>query len=83
MNLFQAGRPQCGGSKSPAVATTERIISIKTSKVGKLIRVDVLFQAMKTNDASPRKPGLDSLIFAKVGGVWKILSFVVHYESKI
>ncbi len=71
------------GSSPPTVETSERIISTKADKVGKLIRVDVLFQAMKANDPSPRKPGLDSLVFANVGGVWKILSFVVHYESKI
>ena len=71
------------GSSSPTVETSERIISASATKVGKLIRVDVVFQALKSNDPSRRKPGLDSLVFANFDGVWKILSFVVQYESKI
>ena len=71
------------GSDIPTVKTTEEIIETKTSKIGNLIRVDVLFRASKANDPHPRKPGFDSLILAQVNGVWKILSFVIHYESKL
>lgn len=71
------------GGNSPTVETTERIISAKTMKVGRLIRVDVVFQASKSNDPSPRKPGLDSLVLANVEGIWKILSCIIQYESKL
>lgn len=70
-------------STTPTVATSERIISTKAIKLGKLIRVDVEFQAVKSNDPSPRKPGLDSIVLANVHGIWKILSFIIHYESKL
>ncbi|WP_299157934.1 hypothetical protein [uncultured Eudoraea sp.] len=70
-------------SNSPTEKTTEWIIETKTTKIGRLIRVDVVFQASKSNDPSPRKTGLDSLVLANVDGVWKILSFVIHYESKL
>ena len=70
-------------SNSPTVETTERIIETKSRKMGRLIYVDVVFQASKTNDSSPRKYGLDSLVLANVDGVWKILSFIIHYESKL
>ena len=70
-------------SNSPTVATSERIIETRATKIGKLIRVDVAFQASKSNDPSPRKPGLDCLILANVDGVWKVLSFVIQYESKL
>lgn len=69
-------------SNSPTIETTERIIDTKTSKIGKSIRVDVVFQASKINDPSPRKYGLDSLILVNDDGVWKILSFIIHFESK-
>ena len=51
--------------------------------MGQLIRVDVAFQAKKTNDPAPRNPGLDSLVLANSGGDWKVLSFVIQYESKL
>ena len=70
-------------SQSPSVATKEWILETKASKMGKLMRVDVLFQASKANDPNSRKPGFDSLVLAKVDGVWKVLSFIVHYESKL
>ena len=70
-------------SDSVTVKTTEHLISTKVTKVGKLIRVEVLFQAKKKNDPSPRKPGLDTVVFANDKGIWKVLSFVVHYESKL
>ena len=63
--------------------TTERIIQTRSTKIGKLIRVDVVFQASKADDPSARKYGLDSLILVNVDGVWKILSFIIHYESKL
>ncbi len=71
------------GSTSPRPAHDEWITGTHITKVGQLIRVDVVFQAIKSNDPAPRKPGLDSLVLTKVGGVWKILSFVVQYESKL
>ena len=46
-------------------------------------RFDVVFQAAKSSDPSPRKYGLDSLVLALDDGVWKISSFIVHYESKL
>ena len=70
-------------SNTPTLETSEQIIEIKTHKIGKLIRVDVVFQALKENDPSPRKYGLDSLILTNVNGIWKILSFIIHYESKL
>jgi hypothetical protein len=70
-------------SASPRPATQENIIGTRITKVGELIRVDVVFQAIKSDDPAPRKPGLDSLLLAKDGGDWKVLSFVVQYESKL
>tara|TARA_B100000497_G_C7681933_1_gene412658 strand:+ start:212 stop:685 length:474 start_codon:yes stop_codon:yes gene_type:complete len=70
-------------SDSPTIATTERILETKTSKIGKMIRVEVVFQALKATDLSLRKYGLDSLVLANIDGVWKILSFIIHYESKL
>lgn len=70
-------------STTPAVASEEVILDKRITKVGKLIHVDVLFRAKKGTDAAPRKPGLDSLTLVDVGGQWKVLSFVVHYESKL
>lgn len=70
-------------SDSPTIATAERILETKATKIGQLIRVDILFQGSKSNDTSAKKPGLDSLVLASVDGVWKILSFVVQYESKL
>jgi len=69
-------------SNSSTVETSEKIIETRAHKIGKLIHVDVVFLASKANDPSPRKSGLDSLVLANVGGVWKVLSFVVQYESK-
>jgi len=70
-------------SNSPTVETSERIIETTIRKTGKLIYVDVVFQASKSSDPSPRKPGLDSLILAHANGAWKVLSFIIHYESKL
>lgn len=68
---------------SPTVETAEKIIETRTVKTGKLIRVEVVFQATKANDPSARKYGLDSLVLANVDGVWKILSFIIQSESKL
>lgn len=70
-------------STSPLVATEEWITGTRAVKLGHLIRVDVVFQAKKRTDAAPRKPGLDSLVLVDAGGEWKILSFIIHYESKL
>jgi hypothetical protein len=70
-------------SESPTVATEEWITDARVVKVGRLIRADVVFQAKKRNEPAPRRPGLDSLVLVDAGGDWKILSFVVHYESKL
>lgn len=70
-------------SDSATVETTERIIETKTTKIGKLIRIDVIFQASKSDDPSPRKSGLDSILLTNLDGDWKILSFIVQYESKL
>ena len=64
-------------------AQAERITGTRITTVGRLVRVDVAFQAKKSNDPAPRKPGLDSLLLTEVAGVWKVLSFVVHFESKL
>lgn len=71
------------GSTSPGPGYAEWITDTRRTKVGRLIRVDVSFLAERPGDPSPRKPGLDSLVLAHVGGAWKVLSFVVQYESKL
>ena len=70
-------------SDSPTVETTERIIETKAVKRGKLILVDVVFQGAKATDPSPKKYSRDSLVLTSVDGDWKVLSFVVQYESKL
>lgn len=70
-------------SNSPTIETTEKIIETKAVKRGELIYVDVVFQGAKANDPAPKKYGLDSLVLASVDGDWKVLSFVVQYESKL
>lgn len=70
-------------SISPRPANDEWITGTRINKLGQLIRVDVAFQAIKTNDPAPRKQGLDSLVLANVDGVWRILTFIVQYESKL
>lgn len=70
-------------SDSLTIETSEQIIETKTIKTGKLIHVDVVFQASKANDPSPRKYGLDTLVLANENGNWKILSFIIQYESKL
>jgi len=62
---------------------SEWISSTSVDKVGELLRVDVLFYGKEPGDSHPRKPGLDSLLLARVDGSWKVLSFVVHNESKL
>ena len=52
-------------------------------KTGKLIHVDVVFQASKANYPSTRQYGLDSLTLVNSNGVWKIISFIIQYESKL
>lgn len=71
------------GSTAPRPSHDEWITGTTATKLGELIRVDVSFQAKKGNDTAPRKPGLDSLVLVKVDGQWKVLSFIVHYESKL
>ena len=71
------------GSSAPRPSHDEWITGTTATKLGELIRVDVAFQAKKGNDTTPRKPGLDSLVLVKVDGQWKVLSFIVHYESKL
>jgi len=82
-DFISSWRDSIRRSTSPGPAYAEWIIDTRVTKVGQLIRVDVVFQARKANDPSPRKSGLDSLVLANVGGVWKVLSFVVQYESKL
>lgn len=62
---------------------SEWIGSTSVDKVGELLRVDVVFYGKEPGDSHPRKPGLDSLLLARVNGSWKVLSFVVHSESKL
>jgi len=81
--FISAWRTSVRDRASPTLETGERILDARTTRVGRLIRVDVLFQAQKRDDPAPRTPGLDSLVLVDVGGDWKILSFVVHYESKL
>lgn len=69
--------------ETPAPAYAEWILETRLTRIGELISVDVLFQAERPGDPSPRKPGLDSLVLARVGPTWKVLSFVVQYESKL
>lgn len=70
-------------STTPRPAHDEWITGTQTTKVGELIRVDVAFEARKSTDPVARKPGLDTLTLAKVDGAWRVLSFVVQYESKL
>lgn len=70
-------------SPDPTVQTSEAILDTAMTRLGNLIRVDLLFRAMKSTDTAPREPGLDTLMLARVNGDWKILSFVVQYESKL
>lgn len=51
--------------------------------MGELVRVDVVFYGKELGDPHPRKPGLDSLLLARTAGSWRVLSFVVQYESKL
>lgn len=81
--LISSWQASIRDSASPTVATEEQIIDTRMEKVGSLIRVDVVFRAKKGTDSAIRKPGLDSLVLVDTGGDWKILSFVVHYESKL
>jgi SnoaL-like protein len=69
--------------KEPQAAQDERIVARRLSRVGNLVRVDVEFIAHKATDPHERKPGRDSLTLIKVAGVWKVLAFVVHCESKL
>lgn len=62
---------------------SEWIDDVQMSRVGKLIRVDVAFFGKEPGDRGPRKPGLDSIQLVEVNGQWKVLSFVVQYESKL
>lgn len=70
-------------NSSPRPSHDEWITGTSATKLGELIRVDVEFLAKKGDDTKPRKPGLDSLVLVKVDGNWKVLSFIVHYESKL
>lgn len=69
--------------EKPRPAQSETILRQQLSRVGRLIRVDIEFIAQKGTDPRARKPGLDSLTLVEVAGAWKVLSFVVHYESKL
>lgn len=62
---------------------SEWIATISISKIGALLRVDVVFCGKEPGDPHQRQPGLDSLLLARVDGTWKVLSFVVHEESKL
>jgi len=62
---------------------SEWIGSTSISKVGDLLRVDIVFYGKEPGDRHQRQPGLDSLLLARVDGTWKVLSFVVHKESKL
>ena len=59
-------------SDTPAPATEERITDTRIEKVGRLIRVDVVFEAKKAGDPAPRSPGLDSLVLVETDGGWKM-----------
>ncbi len=62
---------------------SEWIESTNIDRVGDMLRVDVIFYGKEPADPYPRKPGLDSLILVRVGDTWKVLSFIVHKESKL
>ncbi len=70
-----------GSSTNPGYS--EWISSTSVSKVGEMIRVDVVFYGKEPGDPHPRQAGLDSLLLAQVDGSWQVLSFVVHKESKL
>lgn len=70
-------------STSSRPSHSEWVTGTRSTRLGQLIRVDVVFQAKKGSDTSPRKPGLDSLVLTQVNGNWKVLSFIVQYESKL
>lgn len=67
----------------PRPAYDEWITGTRVTKVGGLIRIDVAFLAKTSTDTAPRKPGLDTLVLTQVDGTWRVLSFVVQYESKL
>jgi len=62
---------------------SEWIGSTSITQVGDLLRVDVVFYGKEPGEPHQRQPGLDSLLLAQVDGTWKVLSFVVHRESKL
>ena len=62
---------------------SEWIAGTSVEKVGEFLRVDVVFYGKEPGDSHARKPGMDSLLLARVDGGWKVLSFVVHNESKL
>lgn len=61
----------------------EWIDSVRYSRVGGLVRADVSFYGKEPTDRHERKAGLDTLQLVEVDGAWKVLSFVVLYESKL
>lgn len=70
-------------SKSPTAGYEEWITGTNITKAGRLIFVDVTFQAREPSDRRAREPGRDALVLTDVGGTLKVLSFVVQYESKL
>ena len=68
---------------TPTLATKEWILDLRSTRAGELIHVDVVFRASKRDDPGPREPGLDSLVLVHVAEAWRVLSFVVQYESKL
>jgi hypothetical protein len=62
---------------------SEKIIRREMNRGGRLICVDIEFVAEKAGDPQTRMPGLDSLTLVRDAVGWKVLSFVVHYESKL
>ena len=76
-------RASIGERSSPTLATQEWIVDRRCTRAGELTHVDVVFQARKSGDPGPRRPGRDSLVLVRVGDAWKVLSFVVQYESKL
>lgn len=61
----------------------EWIENVQMSQAGNLVRADVVFYGKEPGELRLRRPGLDSLQLVQVDGKWKVLSFVVQYESKL
>ena len=78
-------RWQASMRKKPGAnpAYAEVVDSVRLERIATLVRADVTFTGSEPGDPRRRKPGLDSLQLVRQDGAWRVLSFVVHYESTL